>query len=181
MMNKPIYLMDSNTLITAANEYYHFHLVRSFWHQLAKLIQDGTIIILDKVYDEVTTEDQANVPKKKEELDEWMLTHIKPYVHSSRTPEYMMAYGELAKSIHANAVYNMKAWHSWFDKESIADPWLIAVAKSNDYVLVSLEKGHEIAKGQVYAKIKLPNIALQQGITYASTFEMMHALGLTLG
>ena len=50
---RPQYLIDTNCLIKPYNDYYNpaFALSETFWSRLKALVREGTIGILDKVWD----------------------------------------------------------------------------------------------------------------------------------
>lgn len=61
-----VYLLDTNVFITAANNYYAFDLIPSFWSKLEKISKTDAISVIDKVYEEIK--------KGDDELKDWMLS-----------------------------------------------------------------------------------------------------------
>lgn len=49
MMEKELFLIDANSLITPYLTFYPFDLVKTFWNQMEWHIQNGNIAILDLV------------------------------------------------------------------------------------------------------------------------------------
>jgi len=66
MPDTPIYLIDSNSLITPKATYYPMDLAPSFWASMSEKIQDGSIAILDLVKKEILQ------PSEKDDLALWM-------------------------------------------------------------------------------------------------------------
>ena len=64
MMEKELFLIDANSLITPYLTFYSFDLAKTFWNQMEWHIQNGNIAILDLVKSEVL--------KGKDSLKEWM-------------------------------------------------------------------------------------------------------------
>ena len=63
-MDREIFLIDSNSLITPHLEYYPFDFAESFWKQMEDHIVEGRIVILDVV--------KAEILMGKDSLQEWM-------------------------------------------------------------------------------------------------------------
>ena len=53
MMEKELFLIDANSLITPYLTFYPFDLVKTFWNQMEVHIKNGDIAILDLVKSEV--------------------------------------------------------------------------------------------------------------------------------
>ena len=53
MMEKELFLIDANSLITPYLTFYSFDLAKTFWNQMEWHIQNGNIAILDLVKLEV--------------------------------------------------------------------------------------------------------------------------------
>ena len=58
------FLIDSNSFMTPYRQYYAFDLVPTFWKELSKQTQSGTLILLDMV--------KAEIEKGKDELADWI-------------------------------------------------------------------------------------------------------------
>lgn len=46
-MSKKIYLIDASSLITPKDSYYSFYRAEKFWNEMADLICDGTVLVID--------------------------------------------------------------------------------------------------------------------------------------
>lgn len=162
-MVKKRYLIDTNTLATPSRQYYSFDLLPSFWKWLMPLIQNGTVVILDKVYNELK--------KGKDELASWLVDVPKDRVLSSRNAEILSVYQEILTYIQESPSYTDKALRAWA-KEDTADPWLIAAAKVNGFELVMFEQ----SAGKIIMPSKnpkIPDIASSFQVNCISLFMMM--------
>ncbi|MGI6433323.1 MAG: DUF4411 family protein [Sphaerochaetaceae bacterium] len=65
-LDRAIYLIDTNSLITPKATYYPFDFAPKFWQSMAEKIQDGSIAILDLVKKEILK------PSIKDDLAIWM-------------------------------------------------------------------------------------------------------------
>jgi hypothetical protein len=52
-----VFIIDSNALITPYKFYYSFEIAPRFWDVIAKHIERKNIVILDKVFDEISAKD----------------------------------------------------------------------------------------------------------------------------
>lgn len=162
-MVKKRYLIDTNTLTTPFRQYYPFDLFPSFWNWLMPLIQNGTVVVFDKVYDELK--------KGKDELASWMVDVPRDKILSSRNAEIVSVYQEILTYIQENPSYADKALRTWA-KEDTADPWLIAAAKVNGFELVTFEQ----SAGKITnpsKNPKIPDIAPSFQVHCISLFIMM--------
>ena len=59
-----------------------------------------------------------------------------------------------------------------FLETDLADPWLIAMAMSNGFTIVTYEKSEPARKN----RIKIPEVCNQFNVRYINTIEMMREL-----
>lgn len=162
MVNKQ-YLIDTNTLATPSRQYYAFDLFPSFWDWIMPLIKNGTIIILDKVYDEIKN--------GNDELASWISDVPKDRILSSKNAKIVSVYQDVLTYIQDSSSYTDKALRAW-SKDDVADPWLIAAAKVNGLELVTFEqRSGPIIKPSKNPKI--PNIASFFQVNCISLFTLM--------
>ena len=98
MMEKELFLIDANSLITPYLTFYPFDLVKTFWNQMEWHIQNGNIAILDLVKSEVL--------KGKDSLKEWMENIEVGQLLDHREPAIIVKYGEVLRHIQDNPAYN---------------------------------------------------------------------------
>lgn len=72
------YLIDTNSLITPYKTYYPFDFARKFWEQMKKTIENGNVVLLDLVKDEVN--------KGDDELSEWINGFSSSLIISHKQP-----------------------------------------------------------------------------------------------
>ena len=66
-------------------------------------------------------------------------------------------------------------------KEEVADPWLIAAARANDYTIVTEEQGSKgISPKQKNKDPKIPDVAKALGVDTIPLFEMMRKLKIKI-
>jgi hypothetical protein len=58
-----VYLLDANSFIQPAKEYYQFDLAPSFWKALCVHAENGRVVSIDKV--------KAEIERGKDNLTEW--------------------------------------------------------------------------------------------------------------
>lgn len=129
-MVKKKYLIDTNVLATPYRSYYPFDFAPLFLEQMVPLIQNGTIVIFDKVYEELT--------KGTDELTEWLLQVAKDKIMTSKEEKILLQYQDILTYIQDSSNYTDQALRSWSSLET-ADPWLIAAAKVHNYDIVTFE------------------------------------------
>jgi len=171
-MSKEIFLIDANSLITPHLTYYPFDFAESFWSQMEEHIQNGDIAILDLVKDEIL--------QGEDSLKDWMeaLT-ISNYI-DRRDPTILAHYGAILGHIQSNACYKPSALAEWA-KGTVADPWLISVAKAKGYTIITFEVPNKGLNSRSPSKnAKIPDVANVFGVKTENLFYMMRALGFTL-
>jgi len=103
MPEKELFLIDSNILITPQKQYYPFDLAPNFWIQMAEKIEDGSIVILDMVKDEILAS------KNKDDLANWFESLEIGYFVDHKQPAILNIYSEVLQSIQDNPCYKEKA------------------------------------------------------------------------
>ena len=131
MTEKPSFIIDSNILITPQLTYYPMDLVPAFWTSLAEKIEDGTIVILDLVKDEIMA------LSKKDALCNWFESiNVRNLVRHNE-PDIVVKYGEIMNLLGTDGHYdNSKAIRNW---SNVADPWIVSAAASRNYTIVTFE------------------------------------------
>ena len=161
------YLMDSNTFITPFKTYYPFDFALSFWKFLSRNILNGNIMILKKVYDEVS--------KGTDELSNWIGTLGLTTV-DHRESTIIRKYQEVLEHIQiSTTLYNNKALAEWADNYR-ADAWLVAAAMANNYKIVTFERPNTSLGTSVTSHPKIPDVATNFGVACVNLYEMMRDL-----
>lgn len=171
-MSERVYLLDANVFMTPANSYYAFEFESKFWDQLKNQMDLGRIVILDLVRDECT--------KRDDELRQWFGLFEQESFIDHRQNKYIMIYAAVMQHLEESPYYSVEALKAWAEN-SVADPWLIAVAKENDFTIVTFETAKkELNKNRPTSNAKIPNIAEDFGIEVVDLFSMMRDLNIKL-
>ena len=125
------FLIDANALMTPYRFYYAFDIAPSFWDKLADAFKRKQILLLDKVKDEVL--------KGDDDLTKWIKDNEEIIdVCDYKTASVISNYQAVLQYIQTCGLYRESALAAWVPA-NIADPWLIAAAKANNYTIVTLE------------------------------------------
>lgn len=160
-----VYLLDTNVFITAANNYYAFDLIPSFWSKLEKISKTDAISVIDKVYEEIK--------KGDDELKNWMLSlWNKKNVLESSESDILNAYSTIINS----EILDKYTYSAKINFADCADSWLIAHAYAKKYIIVTLEKFDENIK----RRVKIPNICNHFNISCIHLFDFMREIKLII-
>ena len=162
-----IYLLDANVFIEAANRYYAFDLVGSFWKELVNKAEEGRIESIDKVKSEIND--------KEDQLQEWADSDFLPWFMATGQADVLTTYGKIMRWTD-DGVFSDKAKKDFAD-QSKADAWIVAYAMAKRRVVVTHEQYEPNAKRRVL----IPNVCHMFGIRYLNTFQMLRELNITLG
>lgn len=172
MMEKELFLIDANSLITPYLTFYSFDLAKTFWNQMEWHIQNGSIAILDLV--------KLEVLKGKDSLKEWMENIEVGQLIDHREPAIIVKYGEVPRHIQENPVYKPAALTEW-SREEVADPWLIAAAAVGNYTIVSFENKNKGLNTRNPSKnAKIPDVAEVFNVEVQNLYYMMRVLRFSL-
>ncbi len=155
------YCIDANVLIQAWQKYYSPEVCPEYWEVLDKFGKQGIIFLPEMVFEEIIrTEDELSKWLKQSNLqvrniDEAVTTNLK------------LIYSK--KEEHKFLVDNIKA-------RSLADPWLIAHAMTENAAVVTKEEKVTALNSK---KIKIPNVCDNMGIRWIDDFTMIQELGIS--
>ena len=161
-MTATLYLPDSNVFIASYRinhpfDYKEFH---PFWRWMEKLAEDRAIAMVDVVYEELVNEQAAD----PDMLDLWVRAVFKGRQISHKDDRYAQVYARIQDYLVTCGQYTEESRQYW-EPESKADPWLIAVAKVEGAVIVTDEARVPLLQGQHMRKEpRIPNIADQFGV-----------------
>jgi len=167
-----VFLVDANTFISPYRLYYPFDLAPKFWRDLEDKIIDGSIVVLDKVFDELNA--------GGDDLSDW-LSNISPYTKlTHKSPEIIAIYSDILTHMQTSGLYTQKALMEWSDNR-IADPWLVACAKANSFTVVTFEASNaNLNKQSPSSRPKIPDVCKEFGVAYINLFDMMRALSINV-
>ena len=154
------YCLDANVLIQAWQKYYSPKICPSYWEVLKKLGEQGRLFIPSDVAQEVK--------KGEDDLYAW-LKKSRIVVRQKTGPVTLSWQAILARDPkHQFLVDNTKG-------RSLADPWVIAHAMTENAVVVSKEEKQMAANS---SKVKIPNVCETMGVRCITDFEMIEELGI---
>ncbi len=156
-----VYIMDANVFIQAKNGYYAFDICPGFWVWLDRIVDDGHVVTIAKVYDELANQD--------DDLSIWIRERREaPWIEANDAPEIQAAFEQVTAYVHSMAVQDRaKAW--FLGK---ADPWLIARAMVKGGTVVTHEKRDPDAR----KRVKIPDVADAFGVPCQDTFTILRLL-----
>jgi hypothetical protein len=170
--NKGMFIIDSNALITPYKFYYSFKIAPQFWVTIAKHITQKNIVILDKVFDEISSKDDP--------LSQWIKSIDNLEQLSFKDSKIIGNYGKIMNYIKSSGFYSSIALNAWAQANK-ADPWIIAAAMAYNYTVITLETFNQGLNVNHPSKIvKIPNICQQFNIKCRDLFYMMHELSIQL-
>ena len=110
---------------------------------MEKLAEDRAIALVDVVYDELVNEQAAD----PDMLDLWVRAMFKGRQISHKDDRYAQVYAQIQDYLVTSGQYTEESRQYW-ESESKADPWLIAVAKVEGAVIVTDEDRVPLQQGQ---------------------------------
>jgi len=166
-----LYCLDTNVLIQAYRQYYAFDIAPGFWVGIREWSDKGVIGCPMNVFDEIA--------KSRDQLTEWARTN-KDSLFSYPDEQIVGAYSEIADFV-ANR-YEPQHIQVFLGG---ADPWVVAFAKNQGAVVVTLEVLNPSEQqgripGRMAGKIRIPNICQHFSVRWMNTFDLMRAIRLTL-
>ena len=150
-----IYSLDTNVLIQAWNGYYSPDFCADYWNCMDNLIQAGIIFIAEEVYRELEKED--------DDLFQWAKSRKDEFVH------------EIDDDVEDNLkrIYDFDPKHrrlvDSIRSRSIADPWVIAHAITDNAIVVTKEN----FETQSNKRIKIPNVCENMGVQWINDFQFI--------
>ena len=169
-----MYIMDTNTFITAKNTFYAYDIVPSFWSTLLGMFKTGKVKVIDAVADEIAD--------GKDDLTEWFGENIKKsaddagdsyVIQAKQNGTVLQNYQNIANLVMQNAQYKESEKSRFLSR---ADLWLIAAGKALNATIVT----QEVLSGKGTRKVKIPDICQQVGVKYVNLYEMMRAVGIKI-
>ena len=147
-----LYILDTNTFITAKNTFYAYDIVPSFWSTLLGMFKTGKVKVIDAVADEIAD--------GKDDLTEWFGENIKKsaddagrayVIQAKQDGTVLQYYQNIANLVMQNAQYKESEKSRFLSR---ADPWLIAAGKALNATIVT----QEVLSGKGTRKVKIPDI-----------------------
>lgn len=157
------YLLDSNILIQAKNDYYRFNFCPGFWDWLDLANTRGEVHSIRPVLMELR--------EGQDELKDWV---------NARRPSFFLPMDAPAVGMVSRVVqwvqdgdFKDEAKRDFLAK---ADPLLIAYALAHGRTLAT----HEVHIEGEKRKVKIPTVCRALGVPCVRTFEMLEEVGVRL-
>ena len=166
-----MYLLDTNIYIAFYERYYPQRNFPSFWEKLVQTFQQEVVV--------------PRVVMEETEKSDWLNTYmtetcgLTPIDHR----KYWMQWAEVLNNVRNNPVYTNEALDSpnGWSKETVADGWLLAIAKEEKYVLVTEEiKNVNLYKGGPVRSAKIPDVAEDIGVECIDRLEFFKRIELKI-
>ena len=156
------------TFLFRLRESYPLDVAFSFWNKVKQLADEGRIISIDKVKNEIYDKNDA--------LETWCRASLpEDFFKDSSTA--MATYGQVsAWAISNNTHYLPNALNEFLDADE-ADAFIVAYALANptNRVVVTQEKSEPYRKN----KIKIPEACNAMNVQFVNTIDMFRQLGET--
>lgn len=164
-MSRPArYLLDADTFIRSKRQHYAFDICPGFWASLLFSHQQGRLISIHPVRDELL--------RGGDDLTEWCRAGVpESFFEPAQYPDVQRAYAQVIAWADAHGQYTRAAKQEF---ASVADPWLVAFASASGCELVT----YEVAAPMSRASIKLPDAAAAFEVTCLPPYEMLRRLGV---
>ncbi|MEL6626967.1 MAG: DUF4411 family protein [Bacteroidota bacterium] len=158
------YLVDTNFFIQAHRAIYPLDVVPSFWSKIKELAHSGKIVSIDKVKDEIYS--------NEDDLKNWCEENL-PNNFFLDSSVALTEYRQIASWANSMSHHCRSSALSEFLGSTEADPWLVAFSLKKSIPLITYEKSSPGARRSV----KIPDVCIQFGVTYHSPIEMFRLIG----
>lgn len=163
MVVVPPFLLDSNFFIQAYRFHYPLDVVPGFWMKIKELAENGSIISIDKV--------QQEIFQNKDDLTAWCKANL-PDDFFKDSSTVLSGYTKIiAWASGRTPQYTRAALNEFMDADE-ADAWLVAYALANKNSIVT----HETSEPRRLSKVKLPDAASPFGVKCYTTVDLFREL-----
>lgn len=161
MSNQPQkYCLDTNVLIQAWQKYYSPGICPSYWDLLSQLGLENRIFIPKEVFVEIT--------RTEDELAAWLKTSKIPVYNLNESVTKCLSTIFAANPSHKFLVDSIK-------QRSLADPWVIAYAMSENACVVTKEEKVTASNSD---KIKIPNVCENMNVRCINDFKFIREVSI---
>ena len=159
--NEAVYLLDADALLTAYHHHYAPERCPGFWDSLEHYLAAGRLVIIDRVYDEIT-----HLPW----LAEWSARAGNAEPSTTALQPVVDAYRRLMDWVQENPQFTPAARWNFANG---TDGWLAAYAMANGAVVVS----NAASAPNAASRSLLPELCNQFGVPCISLYRMLGELG----
>lgn len=163
-----IFIVDSNFFIEAHRVNYPIDIAQSFWNKVKQLADNGKLISIDKVKEELYDKNDA--------LEHWCKENL-PKNFFKDTSETISQYSVVTQwVVSKNTHYLPQAINEFLDANE-ADAFLIAYALANKKFRLIVTQ--ELSEPNRKNKVKIPDCCNELNIRYMNTIQMFRYIGET--
>jgi hypothetical protein len=161
-MSKPVYVLDTNALISPYRRYYRFSFCPGFWDFVRQQFEKQETVSIAKVHEEIS--------RNADDLSAWLKAKLdkKLFADTTKDDEVVTKYEEVVAWVISNDQYNEIAKRT-FLKVDAADPWLCAYAAVYGSTVVT----EEVSKPQSKKRISLADVLDTFNVPYIDVFKYL--------
>jgi hypothetical protein len=166
----PLFILDSSFFIQAHRASYPLDIFPGFWNKMKTLAENGVIISIDKVKDEIFTND--------DELKTWIANNLPVHIFKdTQNIQVLNCYKQVIQWAQSRSSQYVQRAIADFMALNSADAWLVAYAASlnEECFLVTQEVSAPGSK----SSIKIPDVCIAFNIHYLNIIEMFRRIGET--
>ncbi|PKP12408.1 MAG: DUF4411 domain-containing protein [Bacteroidetes bacterium HGW-Bacteroidetes-3] len=160
-----VYVVDSNFFIQAHRVIYPLDVAISFWVRVKQLAENGNIVSIDKVKNEIYQND--------DDLKTWCQNNLPVDFFKDSTDVISEYTAVVAWTMSKNGHYQQRAVDEFMDANE-ADAWIVAYSLKHNCTITTYERSQPERK----SKIKIPEPCDSLGLTYLDTISMFRILGV---
>jgi hypothetical protein len=165
-----IYIVDSNFFIQPHRDTYPLDVAVSFWAKVKQLADEGKIVSIDKVKNEIFG--------KNDDLEKWCRANLpKDFFKETSTSDVIIEYVKICSwATSKSGQYTQAALNEFLNADE-ADAFVgaYALADVKNRIVVTQEVSSPTSK----KRVKLPDACIAQSIQCLNTVEMFRKLGET--
>lgn len=166
------YLLDTNIYIASYDRYYRNEYFPTYWERFSAVLNEH--VIIPKIV--------KNEIIKSDWFLEWLNDNYQDEIVNHKN--YSQQWQTILEFVQSCGLYKDAALidqtRGWAN-ENIADPWLVAVAKEEELILVSDEdRIPNLGKGSLVRAAKIPDVCDRQGVRCISRNEFFGEIGLSV-
>ena len=161
-MSSEKYLLDADAFIRSKREHYAFDIVPGYWEAILKAHELRRVASIIPVRKELR--------RGNDDLAQWVKDNTpEAFFKKIEDQAVQHEFRAINAWVMANTQYEIAAKQRFVGG---ADPWLVAYAKANHYIVAM----YEVHKPDSKASIKLPDIASEFGVLCIPPFEMLRRI-----
>lgn len=160
-----MYVLDANIFIQPYNTFYALDLAPGYWKKIGELISNEEICSVKPILKEILAGD--------DDLAGWVKGNILTGFRDSSDADTVRIYREIISWAMGPNEFKPSAKSGFAE---VADPWLIAYAKSKGFEVVTMEVPNPKRKN----KIQIPEVCSLFDVKYHNLYQFMRKKGITL-